>query len=63
MGELINQDKAKEYWNTIRDPIVQSLIQHAHGLIFTGGSTDFEGKFDLLFSTSSWKLSCAIEKG
>jgi hypothetical protein len=49
MGKLVNHEKAKAYLDTISDPIVQTLIQHAHSLLCTGPSTDFEGEFDLLF--------------
>jgi hypothetical protein len=48
MGKLINQEKAKAYWDTISDPIVRAVIQHAHSLLFTGPATNFEGEFDLL---------------
>ncbi len=49
MARLINHDKAKEFWDTISDPIVQALIQYAHCLIFTKVPYDFEGEFDLLY--------------
>ena len=49
MGKLINHRQAKEYLDTIRDPIVRALIQHAYGQIFAGAPMPFEGEFDLLF--------------
>jgi hypothetical protein len=50
MGKLINQHKAKEYLDSIPDPIVQALIQQAHGNIFAENLLDdLEGDFDLLF--------------
>jgi hypothetical protein len=48
MGKLINHEKATAYLDTIEDPIVQSLIQHAYSKIFTENSMEFEGEFDLL---------------
>jgi hypothetical protein len=49
MGKLINHDKAKAYLDSIDDPVVQALIQHAYSQIFVGKSMEFEGDFDLLF--------------
>jgi hypothetical protein len=49
MGKLINHQKAVAYLNSISDPIVQSLIEHAYSKIFTASEIAFEGDFDLLF--------------
>lgn len=49
MGKLIRHEEAKAYWDTIADPIVQALIQHAYSQIFVGTPIEFEGEFDLLF--------------
>ena len=49
MGKLINHQKAKAYWDTIPDPVVQALIQQAYNQIFAGRPIEFEGEFDLLF--------------
>ncbi len=50
MGKLINHDEAFEYLDSIPDPIVQSLIQHAYGKIFMEDLIrNLEGDFDLLF--------------
>jgi hypothetical protein len=50
MGKLINHDKAIEYLDSLADPIVQSLIQHGYGKIFTEDLINgLEGDFDLLF--------------
>jgi hypothetical protein len=49
MGKLINQHKAKEFFDQIPDPVVQSLIQYAHGNLFVENLVDeLEGEFDLL---------------
>lgn len=50
MGKLINQQRAKEYLDGLADPVVQSLIQYAHGNMFVESLVDdLEGEFDLLF--------------
>jgi hypothetical protein len=49
MGKLINHQKAKQFYDHLDDPIIQALIQDAHGKIFSEGIGDFEGEFDLLF--------------
>jgi hypothetical protein len=49
MGKLINHQKAKAYLDSIGDPIIQALMEHAYSQIFVGTPTDFEGEFDLLF--------------
>lgn len=48
MPKLINHVEAVAFLNTIDDPIVEALIQHAHGLIFTDASDYFTTDFDLL---------------
>ncbi len=48
MPKLINHAEAVAFLNTVRDPVVESLIQHAHGLIFTDASDYFTNDFDLL---------------
>ena len=49
MGKLINHQKAKAYLDSIGDPIVQALMEHAYSQIFVGTTPEFEGEFDLLF--------------
>jgi hypothetical protein len=49
MGQLINHEKAVAYLETIDDPIVRALIEHAYTQIFVGTPKDLEGEFDLLF--------------
>lgn len=49
MGKLINHQKAKAYLDSISDPIVQALMEHAYSQIFLGTDAEFEGEFDLLF--------------
>ncbi len=48
MARLINHAEAVAFWKSIPDPVVQALIQHAHGLIFTDASDAFTTDFDLL---------------
>ena|ERR1700722_8736875 len=49
MGKLINHHKAKEYLDSLSDPIVQALIQYAYGNIWVEDLTDeLEGEFDVL---------------
>lgn len=48
MPRLINHAEAVAFLDTIRDPVVQALIQHAHSLIFTDAAASFTRDFDLL---------------
>jgi hypothetical protein len=48
MSRLVNHAEAVAFLSSIRDPVVQALIQHAHGLIFTDASDYFTTDFDLL---------------
>lgn len=50
MGKLINHYKAKEFLDSIPDPIVRSLIDYAYGNIFIEDLNEgLEGDFDVLF--------------
>lgn len=48
MPALINHAEAVAFFETIPDPVVQALIQHAHSLIFTDASAYFTTDFDVL---------------
>ncbi len=48
MSRLVNHAEAAAFLSSIHDPVVQALIQHAHGLIFTDASKYFTTDFDLL---------------
>jgi hypothetical protein len=48
MPKLINHAEAVAFWDTIEDPIVQAIIQHAHSLIFTDACEYFTTDFDAL---------------
>jgi hypothetical protein len=45
---LTHYKEAQDFLASIPDPIVQSLIQHAHSLLFTEASEYFTTDFDLL---------------
>ncbi len=48
MPKLLNHAEAVAFLDSIRDPVVQALIQNAHTLIFTEASEYFTKDFDLL---------------
>src|SRR6266436_5861941 len=57
MGKLINYEKAQEFLDSISDPIVESLIDYAHGNLFTENLLDeAKGDFDLLVFYKSLEL-------
>jgi hypothetical protein len=41
MSTLVNHAEAVAFLNSVRDPVVQAVIQQAHGLIFTDASDYF----------------------